>query len=213
MTFVFIVLTWILSLCLHEYSHARVAYSGGDTSVKEKGYLSLNPFYYMEPMYSIIMPLVFLLLGGIGLPGGAVYVETSRLKNRGWETAVSAAGPASNLIIAVVIALIFRFGPVEETVFWAALAFLGLLQATSFILNILPIPPLDGFGIIAPYLSEETRYKVRSMGSTPLWGIFLLLWYVQPVSEVFWKVVHAFTDFLGIPSDLAWQGYINFKFW
>ena len=54
MTFVFVFLLWLFSLCLHEFAHARVAFSGGDTTVKDKGYLTFNPIKYTNPMMSIV---------------------------------------------------------------------------------------------------------------------------------------------------------------
>ena len=104
MTFIIVIIGWIFSLCLHEFSHALVAYYGGDTSVREKGYLTFNPLKYTHPVYSILLPMVFLLLGGIGLPGGAVYIERWRLRSKGWESAVSLAGPAANLLLALAAA-------------------------------------------------------------------------------------------------------------
>ena len=72
MTFAIVLVGWVFSLCLHEFSHALVAYYGGDTTVREKGYLTFNPLKYTHPVYSIVLPLLFLVMGGIGLPGGAV---------------------------------------------------------------------------------------------------------------------------------------------
>ena len=103
-TFIVVIVGWIFSLCLHEFSHSVVAYYGGDTSVKDKGYLTFNPLKYTNPVLSIILPVIFLLLGGIGLPGGAVYIESSRLRSKRWESAVSLAGPAANLVVAVILA-------------------------------------------------------------------------------------------------------------
>ena len=77
MTFIVVLVGWIFSLCLHEFSHALVAYYGGDTTVREKGYLTFNPLKYTHPVYSLLLPMLFLLLGGIGLPGGAVYIENA----------------------------------------------------------------------------------------------------------------------------------------
>ena len=99
-TFLVVIVGWVFSLCLHEFSHALVAYYGGDTSVREKGYLTFNPLKYTHPVYSILLPMIFLILGGIGLPGGAVYIETWRLRSKRWESAVSLAGPAANLLLA-----------------------------------------------------------------------------------------------------------------
>ncbi|MEM8810038.1 MAG: site-2 protease family protein, partial [Cyanobacteria bacterium P01_G01_bin.38] len=97
LTFTLVVFAgWVISVCLHEFGHAVVAYFGGDTSVKDKGYLTLNPLKYTNPGLSFMMPLLFLLLGGIPLPGAAVYINQGRLKNRLWKSAVSAAGPLAS---------------------------------------------------------------------------------------------------------------------
>ncbi len=69
--FFIVTVLWIFSVCLHEFGHAIVAYYGGDTSVREKGYLTFNPLKYTHPVYSLLMPVIFMMLGGIGLPGGA----------------------------------------------------------------------------------------------------------------------------------------------
>ncbi len=66
------------------------------------------------PLYSLLLPLLFLLLGGIGLPGGAVYVETWRLRNSRWVSAVSLAGPLSNLVLGLILAVILRSSPGES---------------------------------------------------------------------------------------------------
>src|SRR3954451_23110210 len=73
--FLFVVSGWIVSLCLHEFAHALVAYRSGDLGVAERVYLPLNPLKYTHPLLSIVLPVVFLLIGGLGLPGGAVWVD------------------------------------------------------------------------------------------------------------------------------------------
>ena len=103
LTFFVVLIGWIFSLCLHEFSHALVAYLGGDTTVKDKGYLTFNPLKYTHPVYSLLLPLLFLVMGGIGLPGGAVYIETWRLRSRNWMSVVSLAGPTANLILAIIL--------------------------------------------------------------------------------------------------------------
>ena len=212
-TFLVVLIGWIFSLCLHEFSHALVAYYGGDTTVKDKGYLTFNPLKYTHPVYSILMPVIFLLLGGIGLPGGAVYIERWRLRSRRWESAVSLAGPAANLLLALVLALVFRFAPVKLSGIWPGLAFLGWLQVMGALLNLVPIPPLDGYGIIAPYIDPNTRMQMDRFGSLIMIVFFMLLWYVPFISDVLWTVVSAITGWIGIPLFLAQEGLTLFRFW
>src|SRR5215470_20002981 len=73
--FPFVLVGWLISLCLHEFGHAIAAYTCGDLSVPNKGYLTLNPLRYTDLQFSIVWPLLFLAFGGIGLPGGAVHVN------------------------------------------------------------------------------------------------------------------------------------------
>lgn len=141
-TFLVVIVGWVFSLTLHEFAHAFVAYKGGDWTVREKGYLTFNPLKYTHPVYSIALPLLFLVLGGIGLPGGAVYIQTSLLRSKRWETAVSLAGPFSNLLLAITLGILLRVMPISFGGIWPGLAFLALLQVTAFLFNLLPSHPL-----------------------------------------------------------------------
>lgn len=215
-TFAIVVVGWVFSLCLHEFSHAIVAYRGGDTSVREKGYLTFNPLKYTHPLLSIILPIVFLMMGGIGLPGGAVYIDRARLRSREWETSVSLAGPAANLIFGVVLSIPFLLGqvPAHPTgPVWPAIAFLIVLQFSSVILNVIPIPPLDGFGALAPWLPREMREAGERSGFFGLIVVFMVLSYVEPANLFFWEGIFGFAEELGVPRWTAWQGYEAFKFW
>ena len=213
MVFAIVVIGWVFSLCLHEFSHAIVAYWGGDTSVREKGYLTFNPLRYTHPMYSLVMPLVFLALGGIGLPGGAVYIEEHRLRSKGWRTAVSLAGPASSFLLAIALAAALRLAPAAGGEVWDAIAFLALLQITSVALNLLPVPPLDGYRALSPYLDPWSRRLLDQAGRWTLWALFLALWYVPVVNARFWSFVYAVADRLHIPIDWAIEGLRAFRFW
>ncbi len=213
LTFVLVLIGWIFSLCLHEFSHALVAYLGGDTTVKDKGYLTFNPLKYTHPVYSLLLPLLFLVLGGIGLPGGAVYIETWRLRSRNWMSAVSLAGPTANLILAIIIGSVLRFGPVTSSGLWPALAFLGLLQVIAVVLNLIPIPPLDGYGIIAPFLPNDFRQQVNQFAGFGVWILFFLMWYVPIFGALFWGIAGGAASLMGVPLQLAALGQSQFQFW
>ena len=213
MTFVVVIVGWVLSLTLHEFSHAFVAYQGGDYTVKDKGYLTFNPLKYTHPVYSILLPLVFLLLGGIGLPGGAVYIETWRLRSRKWVTAVSLAGPISNLVLAIVLGSLLRFAPLSADGLWPGLAFLAVLQVTAALFNLLPVPPFDGYGAMRPHLSAEWRARMDSFAQVSMWVVLAVFWYVPMVSNVFWGLVRLVANLFGIPLDLAALGQSQFIFW
>jgi Zn-dependent protease len=213
MTFAIVLTGWIFSLCLHEFSHALVAYLGGDWTVREKGYLTFNPLKYTHPVYSLLLPLLFLVMGGIGLPGGAVYIETWRLRSRRWVSAVSLAGPLSNLLLALFLALILRFAPVNFSGIWPGLAFLALLQVTAVVLNLIPVPPFDGYGALEPHLNEAVRMQFAQYRGAFIWIVFLVLWYVPFINKLFWGLIFFISDIMGIPRILAATGYDQFLFW
>ena len=212
-TFLVVLIGWIFSLCLHEFLHALTAYWGGDITVREKGYLTFNPLKYTHPFYSIVMPLIFLLLGGIGLPGGAVYIEKWRLRSRRWESAVSLAGPTANVLLALLLALVLRLSPVSPGGIWPGLAFLALLQVMAAVLNLVPLPPLDGYGILAPFLPSSIRTRLDQLGSLLIMVFFAALWYVPIVSDAFWALTMLVARVLGLPLSLAAMGLDQFQFW
>ncbi len=108
--FLLVVSGWVISLCLHEYSHALLAYLAGDRAVAQRGYLTLNPLKYTHPVLSIVLPLLFVVLGGIGLPGGAVWVDHAAVRSRVWDSLISFAGPATNMLCTASPAAAVRVG-------------------------------------------------------------------------------------------------------
>lgn len=214
LSILFVVGGWITSVCIHEFGHALVAYLGGDRSVAAAGYLTLNPLKYTHPLLSIVLPLVFLFLGGFGLPGGAVYLDQNAMRSDRWRAFASAAGPLSNLLFAAVAASPFLLHLPDAGIgnerFYAALAFLVFLQFSAIILNLLPIPPFDGFGIIAPWLSIELRVFAQRIGMLPLFVLSFFLWQGGAVSAVFWNAVYSLTGVLQVPIDLVEIGRQQF---
>ncbi|GMW00878.1 MAG: hypothetical protein AMXMBFR84_20150 [Candidatus Hydrogenedentota bacterium] len=208
--FLVVLIVWIFTLCLHEFSHAAVAYLGGDHTVKEKGYLSFNPLAYANPMLSIVLPVVFLIMGGLALPGGCVYIDRSLLRSKWWDSLVSAAGPASNFVFAVLLSLPFTLGLVDPdpTVpLWNAYAVIIFIELIAVFFNLLPIPPLDGFGIIAPFLPEPLRDRLYSFGNI-MFFLFLIAWISVPgLSAVVLIPVLIFLAIFRVPLDLVEQGY------
>jgi Zn-dependent protease len=214
--FIIVTVLWVFSVCLHEFGHALVALWGGDYTVREKGYLTLNPLHYTHPVLSIVLPVVFMMMGGIGLPGGAVYIERDRLRSRQWNTWVSLGGPAMQLPIILLISLAFKTGLLQNdpgSLAAVSLGFLLQLQISSVILNLLPIPPLDGFQAIAPWLPADIRERLSALSGWGVLVIFLALWNVQPLNHAFWTAVYSISDFLGVDRYMGYVGYQNYRFW
>ncbi|MFB9831590.1 site-2 protease family protein [Actinoallomurus acaciae] len=212
--FVFVVSGWIVSLCLHEFGHAFFAWRSGDRSVATKGYLTLNPLKYTDMALSFLLPVLFLLLGGIGLPGGAVYIDRGAIRGRLRHSLISAAGPLANLAFAIVLGVVLTqlATSLDHALFWSALAFLAFLQVTAAVLNLLPVPGLDGFGIIEPYLPRAWVAQANRVGGYAFIALMALLW-IGPINRGFFSVIYHLTDLFGINSDLTTVGHALFQFW
>jgi Zn-dependent protease len=210
--FVFVIAGWVVSLSLHEFGHAFTAWRFGDHDIAVRGYLTLNPFKYANPLLSLGLPVLITLLGGIGLPGGAVWVRTSFMTVR-QKTIVSLAGPMMNVVLAAILLVAARlFYDPQHVVFWAGVAFLGFLQITGAVLNLLPIPGLDGYGAMEPHLSPETQ---RALEPAKPWAffVFLLLLIATPLNQYFFAVVGWFFDLSGVNSELIGAGFGLTRFW
>ena len=213
--FVFVLGGWVVSLCLHEFAHAFAAYRAGDHGVEARGYLSLNPFKYTHPLLSIILPLFFIVQGGIGLPGGAVYLHTRSFRTKASRAMAAAVGPIVNVVLGAALLLLARShtSPVDHPRFWTAVAFLGFLQMTAAVLNLLPIPGLDGYAIIEPYLDPQTQAGAEKIKP---WGmiIVIVLLQIQTLNNDFFRLVYNICNLFGGDLNvLSAVGREFFKFW
>jgi Zn-dependent protease len=227
--FLFVVTGWLVSLCLHEYAHALIGYFAGDRSVADRGYLRLNPLKYTSPLLSIVLPVVVVVLGGIGLPGGAVWIDHHYIQSKVKASLISAAGPLTNVILAVVAAFPFLVGigpqPVssatgevvltggaEHLEFWSALAALAFLQVTASVLNFLPIPGLDGGSIIQPWMSPAYQRAWNLFAPYGFILLFLALWQTR-LGEWFFDAVFWLCERIGLSEALVQTGLALMRFW
>lgn len=179
----------VVSITTHEACHGFVADRLGDPTARKAGRLTLNPIPHIDPLFTILLPL-FLILSGSGVIfGGAkpVPVDVSRLRRprRDWAL-VGAAGPLSNLLIAVVLAALL-----------SVLLHSGLLSASSgltevlnvgifvnvllAVFNLIPIPPLDGARVVQYALSGGALQAYRKLERFGLMLIMLLVLFFPPV--------------------------------
>ncbi|MBB1152828.1 site-2 protease family protein [Amycolatopsis dendrobii] len=203
---------WMTSLTLHEFGHAFVAFRGGDHEIAHKGYLSLDVRRYADPVLSFVLPLIFLLIGGIPLPGGAVWINRGALRNRATASWTSLAGPLSNLAVGAALCLATMLIPMASGLFYA-MSYLALLQMMTFLINILPVPGLDGWGALEPYLSPQARAfgaRVRPWAPLVLFALFFLF---RPVSDLLWTIAGAIYEPLGGNAIAAAVGQKAFLFW
>jgi Zn-dependent protease len=210
--FIFVIAGWLVSLCLHEFGHALTAWRFGDHDVAVRGYLTLDPRRYSNPGLSLLLPMVFIALGGIGLPGAAVYLRTWFMTPTR-RTLVSLAGPAANLLLAILLLTLTRlFLDRDHWVLWAGVAFLGFLQIMAVVLNLLPIPGLDGYDALEPHLSPETQ---RAVAPAKQYGVFILLFlFLAPgVNQWLFTIVDWLFDLSGVDHRLAGLGNSLTRFW
>ena len=203
---------WAVSLCLHEFAHALVAYRSGDRAIRARGYLTLDIRRYTNVALTFVLPVLFLLLGGIPLPGGAVLIDHGTIRSRAARSLVSFAGPAVNLVLG--LALTFAVAAVPMPIGLAAgLSCLALIQVLAFVLNILPVPGLDGFGVIEPYLSPGAQFlAARVRPWVPLVLLVVLLG-LPGASRVLFGVGDLLFALIGGDTSLASAGYGQLLFW
>lgn len=210
--FLFVIAGWLVSLCLHEFGHAYTAWRFGDTDVAVRGYLTLNPLKYSNPFLSLGLPLLFIALGGIGLPGGAVYLRTGFMTPR-QRTLVSLAGPFANLVLGMALLLAARsFFDLQHLAFWGAVAFLGFLQITALLLNLLPIPGLDGYGALEPHLGASVRQTLEPVRQFGFFILLVVLLAPGP-NRLFFSAVLWFFELADVPPALVGIGGRLTRFW
>lgn len=161
--FQFVVL--IFSVVIHEVSHGYAALRLGDTTAKDAGRLTLNPLKHLDPVGSVFLPLTLMLINSPVLFGWArpVPYNPLNLKNpKKGAALIGAAGPLSNITIAVVFGLLLRiFGggaPEGLTILMNVVILINLILA---IFNLIPIPPLDGSSILFSVLPPKA-YKIQA---------------------------------------------------
>ena len=180
----------LIGLVVHESAHAFVAYLLGDRTAREQGRISLNPLNHIDPFGTVALPLLMLLAGGPVFAFAKpvpVYLGNLRHPKRD-EVLVSLAGPASNLLLAVLAALIMRgVGTADATagmgeiapghlVYFLYIAIFMNLSLCFF--NLIPLPPLDGSSILVPFLrgrALEQYYKVQRYSMPILLTVLYLL--------------------------------------
>jgi Zn-dependent protease len=175
---IFSIAVLVMSVVIHEVAHGYAALALGDVTAKYAGRLTLNPIKHIDPFGSIILPLLFALLPGGLILGWAKPVPYNpyNLKNRRWgELIVAAAGPLSNILIAVIFGLLVRFGlafGLSATMIQLSVVIVLINLVLAFF-NLIPVPPLDGSKILLGLLPTEKMIRVRE--SFERYGMVLII--------------------------------------
>jgi Zn-dependent protease len=216
LTFVFVALGWVLAVMVHEFGHAAVGYLAGDHTVADKGYLTLDPRRYADLGTTLVIPLIALAVGGIGFPGGAVYLRNDLMRSRLWRSAASLAGPLGTFLVLLGLSAVLEFWappPGQGQALAGALAVLAFLQATALILNLLPVPGLDGYGAIRPFMPDNVARAARPIEGLAMVGLLVLLLFVPGASALLLGAAFLMMRAMGVPSDLILDGWRAFHFW
>lgn len=216
----------LLSLTVHEYAHARVAYWLGDDTASSQGRLTLNPFVHADPIGTYMMPIIAQLAGGLPLIGWAKPVPVSphrftrRVTMHTGMALTAIAGPLSNLVLMLlaVVGLRLLAGP-SELDFYSLLGrrdgeplqgtqmaahlllILGFMNAGLAVFNLLPIPPLDGSRLmpraLQPYLAPlQTVSYFLLMAIVFFAGGIIRVPIAYLLLGAFWVA--------GLPNDWLW---------
>lgn len=199
--FIFQIAILIFSVVIHEVSHGTVAYAMGDNTAKNEGRLTLNPLKHLDPFGSILLPTITYLVGGF-IFGWArpVPYNPFYLKNQKYGPGlVGAAGPLSNILIAVVFGLLIRFSgalalPAQFLQIAVFIVFLNLVLA---VFNLIPIPPLDGSKVLFAFLPARAheleaffeRYGIILL----LFFIFFLSGVILPIASFLFRLITGFS--------------------
>jgi len=212
------VLLWaipvVFAVSLHEVAHGLCALACGDDTAHRSSRLSLNPLKHVDPVGSVLVPAAFLLIGGFVFGWARpVPVAVARLRHARRDLVlVAAAGPLANLLMALLWALLMRLGlwaaPAQPTVA-SVLVYLGaagvFINTAILMLNLLPLPPLDGGRILAGLLPARLG---RPLLRLEPWGfpILLVLILAGMAGKLVWPLMAigmaAATWTTDVPADL-----------
>ena len=193
---------------VHEFSHALAAYRLGDGTAKLFGRLTLNPIAHFDPVGGVLLAITFL---GSAASGGAfgfgwakptpVNPMNLRYGRRG-EAIVAAAGPISNLVLAVAAAIPLRYlyaNPelaIQVGLLFDILSLFVLINLVLMLFNLIPIPPLDGSKVLFAFLDRRTEYQVRPILERYGFFILIFLFFLPPGGSIGGRILFPILDAL-----------------
>ena len=194
---IFELLIILFSIIIHEISHGYVAVFLGDPTPRLQGRLTLNPLKHIDPIGSILVPIIT-SFGGLTF-GWAKPVQFNpyNLKNKRWgELLIALAGPSSNILIALIFSAIVRFGVHNQSLSFSFIilcVYVIMINISLAVFNLIPIPPLDGskilFGLL-PVRFQHIRRIFEQYSFILMLILLIFLWqFITPVIPFLFKIV------------------------
>ncbi len=183
----------LFGIVFHEYAHALSAKIGGDMTATYQGRLSLNPLVHIDPVGTVIVPLVLLIMRSPVLIGMAKPVPVNPLKYRkpGWDVVVSLAGPGANFALVIAAGIVLKFlllvNIAAPTVILQILVNFIFINVLLGCFNLIPIPPLDGSHVLFHYVAKGSSSAMQSFAFLEQYGflILIVLLFMTPFGDLF----------------------------
>lgn len=202
-TFVFSLVVIIFSVVLHEVAHGYAARALGDDTAERAGRLTLNPIPHLDPIGSVLVPILCFFSG---LPGFAwakpvPYNPANLYKDRQWgPLKVALAGPLTNLVLVALFGIAARVVlGMDNPQLVAGLVFVAIVNAFLGVLNLIPVPPFDGFRLIS-LISRPLADRLETLGS----GTMILAFAVAYLAAgVISQIAYLVVSLVASPAALA----------
>lgn len=195
MSTIFSLIVLIFSVIVHEVAHGLMADKLGDPTARLQGRLTLNPVKHIDPVGSILVPIITSLSGfAFGWAKPVPFNPYNLKDRRQGEFLIALAGPASNIVLALIFGLIIRYGAVYlGPQIFTAFTYIVIINLALAVFNLIPLPPMDGSKLLFAYLPARyahIRASLEQYGFVSMLIVVLVLWkFISPLVWVLFNII------------------------